>query len=205
LSLPSNGSSPKQAGTDRALAGREDVEAGLQAVVDRAAVAVRACEAAGLSILDQGHLTSVVGTGPLARQLDGAQCRAGNGPCLDAIRQLQVFAVRHPAEARSWPVFRRAAVAAGVRSGLFVPLTRRGEALGTLSLYSHRADAFDGCLTVGLRLAAQAAEVLGAAPDTDTCGTTITLHREGAVGKAVHPASGPRWTAATEDNRGRTG
>jgi len=139
------------------------LEAALKRVVVRAQAAISGCEAAGLTLLRNGRTMSVVSTADIARELDVAQCRADEGPSLDAIRQLQVFNVGQAAHAASWPRFRKAAAAGGILSILSVPLTAGGEALGALNLYSSVQDAFAGCEAEAVMFAAEAAATLSGA------------------------------------------
>jgi len=161
-------------------AGADRPEAALKRVVARALAAIGACEAAGVTLVRNGRTMSVVSTADIARELDAAQCRADEGPSLDAIRQLQVFNVGEASHAASWPRFREAAAARGIRSSLSVPLTAGGEAFGALNLYSSIPDAFAGCEADAVVFAAQAAQAAaalsGALPGP---GESSTGHREG--------------------------
>ncbi len=167
-----------------------DVEACLRPAVETAGRIIGGCDAVGVSVLEGDELATMAWTGELARRLDGAQCRGGEGPAWEALKQLQVFNVDLPADAASWPLFNRVAASAGVRSNLSVPLTLGGEVLGALSLYSRRPGAFTGREEAGLSLAARVALVLGPARRKHrSAGTTDSRTREAIV--RLHPAGGP--------------
>lgn len=145
--------------------GVERPEVALKRVVALAQAAIADCDAAAVTLVRNGRAIPVVSTTELGRELDSVQCRAGEGPSLDAIRQLQVFNVATDAEARSWPGFSKEAAARGVLSSLSVPLTVGGEAVGALNLYSRSPDAFTGRESVAVVFGCQAAAtVSGALP-----------------------------------------
>lgn len=145
--------------------GVERPEVALKRVVALAQAAIAGCDAAAVTLVRSGRAMPVVSTSDLARELDSVQCRTGEGPSLDAIRQLQVFNVSTATDARSWPGYSKEATARGVQSSLSVPLTVGGEAIGALNLYSRSPDAFAGCEAVAVVFGCQAATtVSGALP-----------------------------------------
>lgn len=145
--------------------GLERPEAALRRVVTLAQARLAGCVAASVTLVRSGRAIPVVCTAEVARELDAIQCRSGEGPCLDAIRQLQVFNVATAAEARPWPTFSEAAAQRGILSSLSVPLTAGGEAIGALNLYGGTPDAFAGCEAAAVVFGTQAAAtVSGALP-----------------------------------------
>ena len=77
------------------------------------------------------------------------QYRAGDGPCLYAIREQRIVHVPDVVKERRWPAFTEAAYEAGVRSCLSVPLVLEGEAKAGLNLYSTRSRGFtDGDISM---------------------------------------------------------
>lgn len=138
-------------------------EVALKRVVALARARFSGCDAASVMLVRRGRAMPVVSTAEVARELDSAQCRNGEGPCLDAIRQLQVFNVSTATDARSWPRFSEEAAARGIVSSLSVPLTVGGEAIGALNLYGRQPDAFAGCEADAVLLGAQAAVTVSAA------------------------------------------
>lgn len=149
--------------------GIERPEVALKRVAALAQASISGCDAAAVTLVRNGRAMPVVSTSDIGRELDSVQCRTGEGPSLDAIRQLQVFNVATAADARSWPGFSKEATARGVLSSLSVPLTVGGEAVGALNLYSKRADAFVGFEAVAVVFGCQAAAtVSGALPGIRT-------------------------------------
>lgn len=102
------------------------------------------CDAASVTLLGILDLDGEVCTSAVAYRLDQAQ-RGGGGPCIDAVRFLQIFNVGCISTAPAWHDYRAAAAADGIRSSLSVPMTRGGAAIGRLNLYSENLDGFDGC------------------------------------------------------------
>lgn len=149
--------------------GVERPEVALKRVVAMAQASITGCDAAAVILVRNGRAIPVVSANEIARELDSIQCRTGEGPSLDAIRQLQVFNVATAADARSWPRFSDEATARGIHSSLSVPLTVGGEAVGALNLYSRAVDAFTGCEPVAVAFGCQAAATLsGALPGIRT-------------------------------------
>lgn len=143
----------------------EEAEESTLRLVAEQACAQALCVAAGVTLVRANGTVVVVGTSLLGRQLEQAQWDLGQGPGLDAIRQLQVFNVACLVTTRSWPDFVPQAVSRGVRSSLAVPIVLRGQALGALDLYSFEPAAFDGTEQVGLHFATEAAIALSAFGD----------------------------------------
>lgn len=131
----------------------------LRLVARQACVHARGA-AAGITMVRGSEPPLMVATSLLSRQLQDSQWAAGEGPGLEAIRQLQVFNVSDLRTTSSWPVFRALATAWGVRSCLAVPIILRGRALGSLDLYARQAGAFEGVEQIGLHFATEAALAL---------------------------------------------
>ncbi len=118
------------------------------------------CDGVVVTLRSDGHPKAAAWTSDAAYDVDAAQYEPGRGPCLQAMDQLQVFAVGYLPDTRSWPEFRQAAKDRGITSCLCVPLVARGRTLGALNLYSHRRDAFAGDDQAALTFAAVAASAL---------------------------------------------
>lgn len=122
-----------------------------------------ACSAAAVAVVGGATPALLAGTSLLAHQLETAQWELGEGPGVDAVRQLQVFNVSSLLSVTAWPDFAELATSRGVMSVLAVPITWRGRPLGALGLYSSEPDGFAGQEVVGLRSATAAALALSAA------------------------------------------
>lgn len=127
----------------RALAG-QDVQGTLDKIVNLAVETLDACEFAGISLAEKGTITSPASSNDVPRLVDGIQSDTGEGPCIDAIKEHEVFRTGDlPGEGR-WPQFsRRAHEEAGIRSVLSIRLFIEEDTMGSLNLYSSQGDAFD--------------------------------------------------------------
>lgn len=134
------------------LVGAEDVEATLTVVCRLAVEHIPGCQAAGVTLLTRGSLSSVGVTSPAVNALDQLQYRSDQGPCLDALRQRDVVQSDDLETDERWPQLGSVAVeATGVRSVLAFSLCAGERTLGSLNLYSFRPAAFrDEPITAGL-------------------------------------------------------
>lgn len=135
-------------------------EALLDGIVAQAKDGIGKCDSAGLTLLDAGQVTGGAFTDRVASDLGAAQVEAGEGPCVDALRFLQIFNVGSIGNSEEWPAFRRLAVANGIRSSLSVPLAWGKRTLGTISLYSRAPHAFEDCERLAMTFASHAAAAL---------------------------------------------
>lgn len=119
------------------------VEATLQQVVDLAIKGVTGCTMAAITLLGQGGPTTAVATSDVAARVDQVQYKSNAGPCLDAYRRQVLNRIDSTYTDERWPVFCRAAFAAGVLAILSFPLVVGGDGLGALNLYSSTESAFD--------------------------------------------------------------
>jgi GAF domain-containing protein len=78
----------------------------------------------------------------LAAEVDGVQYRADQGPCLHAFRTNRVVLLDLGDYDQRWPTFQAAALAAGARTVLSVPLRLDDLPIGSLNLYSRSRGAF---------------------------------------------------------------
>lgn len=83
-----------------------------------------------------------VASGPLAMDLDLAQYRAGNGPCIAAARSGQHIRIKSMEAEADFPEFTAAAKRHGVQSSSSVPLLGSARP-SALNLYASDPDAFD--------------------------------------------------------------
>jgi GAF domain-containing protein len=97
---------------------------------------------AGITMLVDGSPRTGVFTNPEAPEIDEAQYRLGEGPCMYAFRDQKPYRIDSTIQDRRWPDFCRTAAAHGIHSTLSVPLAARGKSLGALNLYSVSENAF---------------------------------------------------------------
>ena len=149
----------------RALLAQDDVQHTLQKIVDLAVETIDACDHAGISYLKGSKGTTPAASGDIPRQVDAIQYETGEGPCLDAIRDHEIFETGDLGNETRWPNFAvQAQRATGVTSMMSFRLFVGADTLGALNLYSKAADAFDEeSRKVGLVFAAHAAMALSTA------------------------------------------
>ena len=131
-----------------------------QRICELAVKQIVGCEAAGISMVySHGRIDTPVGTADVVQRVDQIQYETGQGPCLDAIREHDVFRTGDLAREDRWPDFaQRAAAETGVRSMLSFQLFVQDDVLGGLNLYSGQVDAFtDRDQSVGSLFVAHAA------------------------------------------------
>jgi transcriptional regulator with GAF, ATPase, and Fis domain len=149
----------------RSMSGQGDVRRTLQRIVDLAVEAIPGCDHAGISVLKGGKGSTPAASDDVPPLVDAIQYETGEGPCLSAIREHEVFQTGDLRSEARWPRFAaRAAEATGVSSMIGFRLFVAGDTLGALNLYSKSVDAFDeASRNAGLVYAAHAAMALSAA------------------------------------------
>ena len=149
----------------RLLLSQEDVQQTLQKIVDMAVETIDGCDHAGITSLKGKKVETPAATDDVPRVVDAIQYETGEGPCLSAIRDHEVFETGDLRREARWPEFSaRAQRETGVTSMLSFRLFVEGDTLGALNLYSKAADAFhERSRTVGLVFAAHAAMALSTA------------------------------------------
>lgn len=137
----------------------------LERICHLAVQTVDGCETAGVSIVEGSRITSRTTTDDLPLVVDEIQSDTQEGPCIDAIKESEVFITGSLSEERRWPKFAaRAHEATGIESILSLRLFAREDTMGSLNLYSTRRDAFDEQdVAVGSVFAAHAAVALSSA------------------------------------------
>ena len=117
-------------------------ETSLRRVSVLAVDTIPSCDAAGVTLVDEGAPSSETVSDEFTLQVDTYQYEANEGPCLDAVRTGQVHRSASMADEDRWPKFSPRAADAGVLSALSVPLRVKDDNVGALNLYS-RTNAFD--------------------------------------------------------------
>ena len=94
---------------------------------------------AGVSLIDdQGDRTSTGATDHLVEAADAVQYDLEEGPCLSAWATETFQRVNDTTDEDRWPAWCAAAVAAGIRSVLSVPLVFQDRCLGAMKVLRHR-------------------------------------------------------------------
>ena len=130
----------------RSLLQAETADLAMADVVDAAVRFVNGCDAASFSAYVDDIVTTLASTSLVADELDAAQIRTSEGPCLQAIRTLQLVISADLAQDERWPTF--AAIAPQeIKSVMSAPVSEdpaAGPSFGSLNNYSEQANAFDG-------------------------------------------------------------
>lgn len=149
----------------RALVADGDVTETLDRIAHLAVKTVDACEHAGILAVKGRHIVSTAWSGEVPRLVDAIQSEVDEGPCLEAIREHDVFQTGDLAAEQRWPNFAtRAHRETGVRSILSLRLFVEEDTLGALNLYATSPDAFDDDdVAIGAVFAAHAAVAMRAA------------------------------------------
>jgi transcriptional regulator with GAF, ATPase, and Fis domain len=128
----------------RALLGEPDTQHTLQRIVHLAVATVEGCDHAGMNLVRSNKIDTAAANDDVGPRVDALQDETGEGPCLDAIRDHEVFQTDDLTKEQRWPRFAaRAAEETGVRSILAFRLFVDEHTLGALNLYARRPCAFD--------------------------------------------------------------
>lgn len=147
----------------------------LSRVVHAAVALIPGCDHAGVSLIEKRKITTPGASDEVPLQVDAIQFESDQGPCLDAIREHEIFQTDDLASEPRWPDFsRRAAAETGVRSMLSFRLFVREETMGALNLYSKHVNAFshESC-TIGAVFAAHAAVVLSGSRQVESLNAAL--------------------------------
>jgi GAF domain-containing protein len=149
------------AALSRFFVGDGTLQETLSRVADLTVEALPPVELAGITMMVEGHPQTAIFSDPEAPEIDEAQYRTGDGPCLQAFRESRVIRIDSTLGDGPWQAFRETASEHGVRSTLSLPLIVDKEAVGALNLYARRENAFhEGEVETATLFASQAAIVL---------------------------------------------
>jgi GAF domain-containing protein len=117
----------------------------LQTVADLARETLPAAPETSVTLLVKGVPSTVASTGQLAVDLDHAQYRRGQGPCLHAAATGHAAEITDTRADARWPEYTRDAAGMGNLSSLSVPLIidEDEQVFGALNMYAQKPDAFD--------------------------------------------------------------
>ena len=125
-------------------ADHDDLQSALDQIVRLAVENLDACEFAGITRVEKGEITSPASSNDVPRKVDEIQSATGEGPCVDAITEHEIFQTGDLRNEKRWPQFSsRAHEETGICSILSIRLFIEEDTLGALNLYSTAPDAFD--------------------------------------------------------------
>ena len=154
----------------RTLGGQHDLQSTLDKIVRLAVENLDACEFAGISLVEKRKITSPASSNDTPRKVDEIQSEVGEGPCIDAIKEHDVFQTGELKKERRWPkLSERAHEETGVSSILSIRLSLVEDTMGALTLYTTAPDAFDDSdVALGTVFAVHAAVAMSAARREET-------------------------------------
>lgn len=133
---------PMIAAATRRISKRRSVDETLRTIVEVTREAVPGFNQIGISTLQpDGEVVTEAFIGDVVLRLDEIQYGLGEGPCVDALRGVDMVSAPHMANAGRWPLYAPQAVALGVRSQLALRLhSGDGGTIGSINLYSTTSD-----------------------------------------------------------------
>jgi GAF domain-containing protein len=153
----------------RDLSAEDSVHSALARIVEMAVDTIDGCTAAGVTVAGPDWYRTPAATEQLVHEVDRFQYEAGEGPCVDALRDHVVFRTGDLSADHRWPLFGQKAAELGINSMLSFRLFNDDDTFGSLNLYAQERDAFtDRAVDVGAVFAAHAGLALGQAQDRDT-------------------------------------
>jgi GAF domain-containing protein len=127
--------------------------------VSQMACEITPAKYAGITMMVEGTARTGVFTHADAPEIDEAQYRSGEGPCMYAFRDQRTYRIDSTLKDARWPEFAQLAAAHGIRSTLSMPLAARGTNLGALNLYAEPVGAFTDAHERSLRVFADQASI----------------------------------------------
>ena len=127
----------------RSVATQALLDASLRLVVTMAQAVIVGADGVSITLPRQGRYRTVAASNDVVLAMDHDQYDTGQGPCLDAARQGQRFAIDSLGVETRWADFVPLAQARGIESILSSPLLDGRRPLGALNIYSRTVGAFD--------------------------------------------------------------
>jgi len=145
----------------RYFVGTQSLGMSLHQVAELTIQALPQTDHVGVTLLVDGKLKTSVFTHPEVPEIDQAQYRTGDGPCVDAYRDGTPHIIESTLEPGKWQEFRDSAARHGVYSTLSLPLITHEGAIGAINLYAETERAYDDHdREIGQLFASQAAFLL---------------------------------------------
>jgi transcriptional regulator with GAF, ATPase, and Fis domain len=169
----------------RALLDEPDPQTTLERIVGLAVDTIDACDHASISVVHGRLISSPAATDEIPAAVERLQARTGEGPCLDAVRQHQIFQTGRLSQEHRWPNFApRASAELHIESVLAFRLFAQADTMGALNLYSSQPDAFnDHDVAVGAVFATHAAVALSSSQRIQ--GLPGRMDTRGLIGQAI--------------------
>lgn len=166
----------------------EDIAAVQQAIVDAAPVLVPGVDRASLMLRRHGRFETAACTDDIARDIDAAERRIGEGPCVDAIAQEAAQLEPDLAAGSGWPNLTAYILEhTPVRGGAGFRMLVDGEKVGALNLWSDTPGRLDTVSADRAAVLAACASMAVAADHHRQQAATLRdgLHSNREIGKAI--------------------
>ena len=149
---------------------RQGVQGALEKIVHLAVDTLEACEFAGISFVEKRKITSPAASNDIPKKIDEIQSELGEGPCIDAIKEHELFQTADLRNEKRWPRFStRVHEEMGVSSIVSFRLFVEEDTMGALNLYATALDAFDESdVALGSVFAVHASVAMSAARRQDS-------------------------------------
>ena len=126
----------------RYFVGNQTLGESLHEVAELTMIALPQTDHVGITMLVDGVLKTSVFTHPEVPEIDQAQYRTGDGPCVTAYRDGVAHIIESTLEPGKWQEFRDSAARHGVLSTLSLPLITHDGPIGALNLYAETERAY---------------------------------------------------------------
>jgi GAF domain-containing protein len=160
------------------------LDSALKLVVVMSKSVMAGADGVSITLPRDGRLRTVAASNDVVLQMDHDQYDTGQGPCLDAATQGELFHSTDLNSESRWPQFVPRARALGIESIMSTPLMAADRPLGALNVYSREPDALASHEQQwATQFAQEAAHVLVAAAATSTATLTAA-----SVDEQIHEA-----------------
>jgi GAF domain-containing protein len=125
------------------MLGAQPLSETLSRVAELAKQTIPGAAEVSVTLMQDGTVTSVSFTGPLAVQLDERQYEAGFGPCMEAALSGATIPIDDTAHSGTYPDFGRIAVRHGITHTMSIGLPVERRTVGALNVYGTGEGPFD--------------------------------------------------------------
>jgi GAF domain-containing protein len=123
--------------------GNQTLAESLHQVAELITLALPQTDHVGVTMMAEGKLATSIFTHPEVPEIDQAQYRTGDGPCIDAYRHGTVYIIEDTGMPGRWQEFRDSARRHGVLSTMSLPLITHDGTIGAMNLYAESLRAYD--------------------------------------------------------------
>jgi GAF domain-containing protein len=125
------------------LLSQEKLDAILELVVSLTSRTLPSATGVSVTLVREGEFTTATYSNEITKRVDEWQYAMGEGPCLSAATDGQVYLSHDISSDARWPDFGQMATKEGITSVLAVPFVPMGQPIGTLNIYASERFSFD--------------------------------------------------------------